>query len=219
MFTVLYENDDIIAVAKPENIASIPERRNTADSVVAILSRETDKKVWVVHRLDKEVSGVILFAKNAEIHRHLNRQFEERRIRKTYLGLVWGQLKETSGEIAYPVRAFGSGRMGVDHMKGKPALTGYQVLQVLDGFTLLNLFPHTGRRHQIRVHLYALGYPLAGDIRYGDRRIQETIPRLMLHASSITFEDRSKELIRVPCPLPESFRRVLDVHGFTAGIV
>ncbi len=219
MYTVLYENDDIIAVAKPENIASIPERRNTADSVVAILSRELDRKVYVVHRLDKEVSGVILFAKNAETHRRLNRQFEERRIHKTYLGLVWGQLKETSGEIAYPVRAFGSGRMGVDHAKGKPARTGYQVLQVLDGFTLLNLFPHTGRRHQIRVHLYALGYPLAGDIRYGDRRIQETIPRLMLHARSISFQNQDYEQIHVSCPLPESFRHVLGQHGFTDSIV
>jgi tRNA pseudouridine32 synthase / 23S rRNA pseudouridine746 synthase len=136
----------------------------------------------VVHRLDKEASGIILFAKNASMHQYLNIRFGERAVKKSYLALVFGELQEPSGNIKKRLREFGSGRMGVDDARGKESFTAFQVLKQLSGYTLLRLLPTTGRRHQLRVHLYSIGHPIVGDTRYGDKALQQGFPRLMLHA-------------------------------------
>lgn len=206
MFKVLYEDADILAIDKPENIATIPERQNKIESVHSILCSEYGNKIFIVHRIDKDVSGVVLFAKNRNAHKNLNEQFEKRRVLKTYIGLVWGNFKMDSGEIHLPIRKYGSGRMGIDVEKGKDSLTRFKVLSNYEGYSLLELHPITGRRHQIRVHLYAAGHPLLGDRRYGRKDKQKLFSRLMLHARSITFQMRSGNSKSIVSDLPESFK-------------
>ena len=117
---VLFENDDIIAVDKPEKLASIPERNRENVSLLKILSETLERKLYTVHRLDKQVSGVILFAKTPEAHRQLNQMFEHRQVHKTYMALVHGEITGQRGVIDKPLRCFGSGRMGEDIERGKP---------------------------------------------------------------------------------------------------
>jgi tRNA pseudouridine32 synthase / 23S rRNA pseudouridine746 synthase len=205
MVPVLYEDNDILAIDKPAGIASIPERDRSADSVLSILEKQTGQKLFIVHRLDKEVSGVMLFAKNAAAHRYLNEAFSMRSVRKTYRAVALGALKNDSGEIDAPVRQFGSGRMGVDEKRGKPSQTRYEVIKRLDDCTLLHAFPVTGRRHQIRVHFYHIGHPVAGDQLYGDKNIQKDFPRLMLHAEKIEFNSSSGKKIIVESKVPDNF--------------
>jgi tRNA pseudouridine32 synthase/23S rRNA pseudouridine746 synthase len=207
---VLTENDDILVVNKPEGLAAIPERLRRGDSLFEILSAERDGRLYIVHRLDKETSGVIVFAKNAQAHRRLNRQFQERLVSKTYLVLVHGLVAEDSGVIEAPLRQFGSGRVAVDPERGKACLTEFHVIKRLQAHTLVEARPRTGRRHQIRVHLYHLGHPIVGDPLYGDGAQQAAYPRLMLHAQTLLLRLPSGDDITLEAPIPESFQAVLD---------
>jgi RluA family pseudouridine synthase len=207
---ILLENDDVLVVNKPDGIASIPERDRSRVSVRSLLEAEGRGRIYVVHRLDKEVSGVLVLAKNAAVHRELNRQFELRQVRKTYLALVHGEVGQYQGLVERPLRAFGSGRMGVDDARGKPSSTEYRVMERMRGYTFLKVFPLTGRRHQIRVHLYSIGHPIVGDLRYGDRSLARQFPRLMLHARRVEFVLPSRERIAVEAPVPELFLRTLE---------
>jgi len=138
--------------------------------------------------LDKEVSGVLLYALTAEAHRFLNRAFERREVRKTYLAVVHGTPCPQAGVIARAVRAFGSGRMGVDDARGKPAQTRYETAGASGRYALLRLWPETGRRHQLRVHLYSVGHPIAGDTRYGSAEQRAGgHPRPMLTAAGLAL--------------------------------
>ena len=148
---------------------------------------------------------MILFAKTPAMHRYLNDQFSARQVHKTYLALVHGVIEPDEGVIDLPLREFGSGRMGVDRQRGKPSVTAYQVIRRCDPYTLLSLHPLTGRRHQLRVHLYSTGHPIVGDLRYGDRTVQAGYPRLMLHAQSISLPLPSDGHVDVECPPPASF--------------
>jgi tRNA pseudouridine32 synthase/23S rRNA pseudouridine746 synthase len=139
----------------------------------------------------------MLFAKNAPAHKYLNEAFFARNVHKTYLALVHGTIIEDKGEIDRPIRQFGSGRMGIDEKNGKPSLTRFEAIKRSDDHTLLHAFPVTGRRHQIRVHLYHIGHPIVGDQRYGDRNIQKNFPRLMLHAERIEFKNAEGKEISV----------------------
>ena len=207
---VIFEDDDIAAVDKPENLASIPTRAAGETSVLSLLALRYPHKLFVVHRLDKEVSGVMLFAKNARAHKSLNAQFFNRSVKKTYLLVAHGVIAEDGGVIDKPVRQFGSGRMGVDEAKGKQSITEFSVLNRSGNFSFVRAVPRTGRRHQIRVHFYSIGHPIAGDPRYGNAGSREAFPRLMLHAASITFAFPSGGIKTVESPLPESFTKVLN---------
>jgi RluA family pseudouridine synthase len=201
---VLFEDDDFLAVHKPENIASIPERLGGRDSVVQMLRQRRGEKLFVVHRLDKEVSGVLVFARNAAAHKYLNDKFSSREVRKLYFAIVHGVILEEGGSVNRPLRQFGSGRMGVDD-RGKPAETSFDVEERLRKYTVVQAYPHTGRRHQLRVHLYSIGHPVVGDVRYGDRSLQEKYPRLMLHALSVSFVLPNGERIKIQADPPRSF--------------
>ena len=202
---LLYDDDGVIAVDKPAGIASIPERDRSDQSVKSLLEKQSGQRLFVVHRLDKEVSGVMLFARTAAAHRSLNEAFFNRNVHKTYRALVLGPVKEDKGEIDAPIRQFGSGRMGIDEKKGKPSITRYEVIKRSDAATLLHAFPVTGRRHQIRVHFYHIGHPVAGDPLYGDKNLQKNYPRLMLHAERIEFICSSGIKISVEAKVPEEF--------------
>ena len=207
---VLFENADVVAVSKPEGVASIPERSMAKPSLLDSLQLTVGGKLYIVHRLDKEVSGVMLFAKNPASHGCINDQFARREVSKTYLALCHGAFEREKGTIDKPIRAYGSGRMGIDGKRGKPSATAYSVVRRVGPCALVNAYPATGRRHQVRVHFYSIGHPIVGDRRYGDDEIQRRFPRLMLHALSVSFRLPSGESITVECPVPESFSAVVD---------
>jgi tRNA pseudouridine32 synthase / 23S rRNA pseudouridine746 synthase len=206
---ILFEDNDVCAVDKPEGLTSIPGSEQGKDTLLGLVSKQYPDKLFVVHRLDKDVSGVMLFAKNAAAHKSLNDQFAGRTVKKTYCALVVGVMDKSDGTIAKPIRQFGSGRMGVDELAGKPSATDFKVVERLAEYTLVNAFPKTGRKHQIRVHFYSIGHPIAGDTRYGDKEKAKLFPRMMLHAHSITFTSPSGGEKTVESVLPQSFATVL----------
>jgi tRNA pseudouridine32 synthase / 23S rRNA pseudouridine746 synthase len=207
--SILFEDDALLAVGKPEGLSSIPESDVAAPSVLSVLSAQQDAKLYIVHRLDKEVSGVILFAKTADAHRTLCEQFASRAVHKTYLALVHGVVASDAGTMDMPLREFGSGRMGVDPLAGKSSLTEFRTVRRFARLSLMEASPQTGRRHQIRVHFYSIGHPIVGDVRYGDRAMQARFPRLMLHARRIEFTHPSGQRIAVESPAPDTFRAAL----------
>lgn len=205
---VLFENADYLAVDKPEGVVSVAEAGK--GGLPELLKDVFPGKLYPVHRLDRESSGVIVYAKNADAHRHLNSQFDRREVRKTYLAVTLGAIEANRGSVKAPIREFGSGRMGVDAKRGKPSSSEFKVAERLEGATLVRVNPATGRRHQIRVHLYHIGHPIAGDLKYGDRTLQGRYPRLMLHALEIEFALLSGERVTVEAPVPPSFEAVLQ---------
>lgn len=210
MIPILFENEDIVAVDKAEGLVAIPERRRQSQSLLDMLSIERGEKLYIVHRLDKETSGVMVFARNAEAHRFLNRQFETRAVVKTYLALTHGIIPGDEGVIDQPLRQFGSGRVAIDAERGKASISEFRVVERFQVHTLVEVRPMTGRRHQIRVHLYHLGHAVVGDPLYGDLSVQKDYPRLMLHAQGLTIHLPSGEDLALVAALPESFRAVLS---------
>lgn len=202
---ILYEDENLIAADKPEGLSSITENDTKLDSLHSLLEKKLNGKLFVVHRLDKEVSGVILYAKNSVTHKYINNQFADRKVKKYYTAVVHGAIKENEGVIKKPIREFGSGRMGIDDRKGKPSETKFNIVKRFRDYTLLELNPSTGRRHQLRVHLYSIGHPIAGDIRYGDKIIQEKFSRILLHAKSLEFQLLNGGTLFVEAPVPNSF--------------
>ncbi len=201
---ILYEDKHLVALNKPTGQIVIPGRGGKEEVPLAKeLERHLGRRVYVVHRLDRGASGVILFAKDARTHRDLNQQFELRAVKKTYLVCVQGCV-EKDGQVAAPLREYGSGRMGV-HVQGKPSRTDYRVKKSSSTATLLEVSPHTGRRHQIRVHLYSIGHPVLGDRVYGKERPVGGASRLMLHAWKIEFLKLNGERLCVEAPPPDNF--------------
>ncbi len=210
VFETLYEDANLVVVNKPEGLAAIPEQHPQEPSLFERLCAERGETLFIVHRIDKDTSGVILFARNADAHRYLNMEFETRRVRKVYLALTHGVVATDWGAIDKPLARFGSGRVGVNALRGKPSVTEYQVTRRLPAHTLVEAYPRTGRRHQIRVHLYSLGHPIVGDRLYGDRAIQRDCPRMMLHARTLTIRTPTGDELTVEAPVPESFTGVVD---------
>ncbi len=206
---VLYEDEDILAVDKPEGLAAIPERYGQGGSLFELLCAERREKLYIVHRIDKETSGLILFARNPKAHRRLNRQFETRAVEKLYLALVQGVIAEDGGTIDRPLRQFGSGRVAVDPERGKSSTTEFRVLDRFRSHTLVEARPRTGRRHQIRVHLYHIGHPIAGDPLYGDQAARQGFSRLMLHAWRSSLILPSDRRLTLEAPIPLSFQVAL----------
>ena len=207
---ILLEDDSMIIVDKPVAVPTIPER---LDAQGACLRKSVEEaigqKVFVVHRLDKDVSGLILFAKTLEAHRFFNLEFEHRRVSKTYLSLLWGYMEQSSGVIDKPIRQFGSGRMGIDDDQGKASQTDFQVVERWKDLTLVEASPRTGRRHQLRVHFYSLGHPIVGDTRYHMPRWAESLPRLMLHAWKLKIRHPAGRYVELECAPPPAFEETL----------
>jgi RluA family pseudouridine synthase len=203
---VLHEDERLIALAKPAGVATAPGGGiPPGASLQELVGGHIGGKAFLVHRLDRETSGVIVFATTAEAHRELSRQFEDRQVTKRYLALVAGHIEARQGEVTQPIREFGSGRVGVDS-KGREAVTRWKLRERLPSAGLLEVEPMTGRRHQIRVHLYAIGHPILGDTRYGDPRPVGRAPRLMLHAADLILADG----LRLTAEPPPDFIEVLE---------
>ncbi|MDD4005426.1 MAG: RluA family pseudouridine synthase [Elusimicrobiaceae bacterium] len=207
---ILYEDSEIIAVNKPEGLLTIPGREGSAEpSLLDWLARRAGAKIFVVHRLDRPVSGAVVFARNELAHRELCQAFEARTVEKHYLALAQGQFESFSGTINKPLREFGSGRVGVDPGGGKPSVTSYFVLEKLYGYSLLDIELVTGRRHQIRAHFYSIGHPLVGDPEYGDPEKQACYPRLMLHSHTLRLPRAGRRALEITAPAPDSFTAVI----------
>ena len=182
---VIFEDDRLLAADKPAGRPTIPGRGDLAEALNAELERRLGAKLFVVHRLDLEASGVVVFAKDAETHRLLCAQFEGRAAKKVYLAAVAGAMTG-EGVVDLPLKEFGSGRVATSP-DGRKARTRWRVERVWRAASLLRVEPETGRRHQIRAHLCGIGHPILGDPRYGPPpRPIGGVKRLMLHALSLT---------------------------------
>jgi RluA family pseudouridine synthase len=204
---ILFADPAILIVNKPANVATIPGGWNTDSSSLVRTLESTFGRIWVVHRLDKVTSGVVVFARNAEIHRALNTLFEKREIHKIYHAIIIGSPTWDEHIARHPLRSNvgHSHRTIVDPEKGKPAETFFQILERFDNFTLLQAIPRTGRTHQIRVHAYALGFPLVADKLYGAPE-SDLIRRPALHAYSIAFtHPQTGEQVSFSAPYPQDF--------------
>lgn len=201
---VLYHDDALLAVNKPAGLPTLPDGYRSAAPYLVGLLQEAFGRLWVVHRLDKETSGVLLLARTADAHRDLNRQFQEHVARKTYHALVVGRPAWGERVIDLPLRPDGDRRHRtvIDPTAGKPAITACRVLEPLGDYTLIEVRPTTGRPHQIRAHLAAAGLPLVGDLLYASQagRLQgedgarlhrlladAPLARLGLHACTLTI--------------------------------
>jgi len=185
---VLHVDDQILVVDKPAGISVLPDGWEP-DTPYLVQQLEAEfSKLWVVHRLDKVTSGVMVFARSAESHRALNTQFEQHTAAKIYHAICNGNPKWEGHTARHPLRinVGHSHRTVVDHSHGKPSETHFKVLQRYQDCALLEAVPATGRTHQVRVHAYALGHPLVGDILYS-APLTELIDRPALHALSLTF--------------------------------
>jgi len=216
---ILYQDDECVAVMKPIGVAAVPERIADEACLSALLERQLGRRVLPVHRLDKEVSGVILYALTAEAHRFLNCAFERRDVSKSYLAVTHGIVGPDAGVIARPLREYGSGRMGVDDARGKPSETRFDVARRSARYSLVRLQPLTGRRHQLRVHLYSIGHPIAGDTRYGAPDLRTGHPRLMLTATGLALRLPSGTDLALAGHVPRDFAEAArDVYGLDTAL-
>lgn len=204
---VVFEDERLVAAAKPSGQPTIPGRGAIGEALNRELERRRGRRLYVVHRLDREASGVVVFAKDAQTHRRLCALFERRAVEKVYLAAVAGAWSG-SGETDAPLKEFGSGRVA-PAPGGKAARTRWRVERTWADASLLRVTPETGRKHQIRAHLCALGHPVLGDVLYGPApRPVGGAPRLMLHALSLAFEAGRRYALAAPPP--PDFAAVLD---------
>ena len=219
---ILYEDDDLAVVVKPRGMVVHPAAGHPDGTLVNALLFQLDSlggiggelRPGIVHRLDKETSGLMLVAKNDETQEMLSRMLKDREIEKHYRALAEGKFREPEGEIDAPIDRSKKDRkkMTVDP-EGRPALTRWKTLAEGRGCTLLDVHILTGRTHQIRVHLKSIGHPVCGDELYGNPKGVK-VPCLMLHAYSLCFEHpRTKEKMLFSAELPEDFVKGLKSNG------
>ena len=185
---ILHSDHQVVLVDKPSGLLSVPGKgEDLADCLIARLQRVFPDAL-LVHRLDRDTSGVMIFAMTPHAQRHLGLQFEKRQTKKTYVARVWGEMADKSGTVDLPLIVDWPNRplQMVDHENGRKAVTDWRVVRKGGGETRVRLMPQTGRSHQLRVHMLALGHPILGDPFYatGQARVY---PRLMLHSETLQF--------------------------------
>lgn len=230
--SILYESADFVAIEKPAGLATIPGRVET-DSALEQLARQIglpksgndDPRLRVVHRLDKDTSGVLLFAKHVAAQRHVSHQFQNNRVEKEYLAIVGGTPAEKEGIIEAPIGVHPTDKKRMHVTKhGRPAVTAWRIEQAYRRYALVRCFPKTGKTHQIRVHLTHIGHSLAVDPIYGSsaglflsqfkrgyrpkpgEEERPLINRLTLHAEKLRFEALDGSHVEITSPPPKDFR-------------
>ncbi len=235
---IIFENDDFAVIDKPAGVLMHPARPNDpvtgtvagwlADAypqTTAIVDPYSqEKKYGIVHRLDKETSGVMVIAKTQAAFDELKRQFQSRSVEKTYQALVWGKMPQPSGTIVRPIAKSREGTKRTtrprEHQMVRPAQTEWRVMQTLEDtvlrngmpLTLLSLHPLTGRTHQLRVHCAAAGHPILGDYLYGgatSEQYRKILGRVFLHAATLSFSYQGTTY-SYAAPLPEPLQGFLD---------
>lgn len=183
---ILHDDHELLAVNKPAGLLSVPGKgAHLADCLLARV-QEAFPTALLVHRLDRDTSGVMVFALTPHAQRHLGLQFERRKTKKTYVARVWGEMAEDEGTVDLPLIVDWPNRprQKVDHAAGRSAVTDWRVVRVEEGTTRVRLYPHTGRSHQLRVHMAEIGHPILGDPFYATGPARD-FPRLMLHSESL----------------------------------
>ena len=216
---IIHEDNDIIVVDKPVNLVVHPPQKNYHKTLVNVLiglnkelAPTEPLRPGVVHRLDKETSGVMVLAKNKHSYDVLVNQFKERKVKKEYRAIVWGNLKEDKMTVDLPLARDKKNRlkMKVSFLKSKKALTDIEVIKRLADATYLKIKLLTGRMHQIRVHLKFLGFPIVGDKKYG---LKDKYKQLFLHAKTLQFQHpKSARLVKFDSAVPERFNIFLAEH-------
>ncbi len=185
---ILHEDHEVIVVDKPSGLLSVPGKgEHLADCLVARIQAAFPTAL-LVHRLDRDTSGVMVFGLTPHAQRHLGKQFENRQTKKTYVARVWGEMTDKTGTVDLPLIVDWPNRprQMVDHENGKPALTDYRVMRKGNGETRVRLFPKTGRSHQLRIHMKEIGHPILGDPFYAEGPARD-FSRLMLHSETLQF--------------------------------
>jgi RluA family pseudouridine synthase len=236
-FPVLYRDDDLLVIDKPSGWLCIPDRYDPDAPVVVRDLRETEGELFVVHRIDKDTSGVLIFARNEEAHRGLSEAFETHAVAKTYLAIARGSPSWDEESCDLPLKVDGDRRHRtiIDAARGKASLTRFKVLERYrgSGFSaaLVEARPETGRTHQIRVHLTALGFPILCDPLYGSPEPlflskvkgkwkgdawseRPLLTRTALHALSVEFlHPRTGAAMKIEAPLPKDMRASVTQLG------
>jgi 23S rRNA pseudouridine1911/1915/1917 synthase len=215
---ILYEDRDLLIVNKPAGLVVHPAYKHPVDTLVdAIFARQAERnepRPWLVHRLDRDTSGAVVFAKTETARRSLARQFASRSVHKLYLAVVCGKLEPMSGLIDAPLqRDPNDRRRTIIVPTGQPSQTWYSVLASSGTYALVLAEPRTGRTHQIRAHLASRGAPLAGDICYDELRQEDTVaaPRVMLHAWQFSCtHPATGEAIQILAPMPRDMKQYID---------
>lgn len=216
---IIYKDKDVIAVNKPAGMVVFSENKEEL-SVAKILSEKFpelnsvgEERKGAVHRLDKDTTGVVLFAKSNEALAFLQKQFSKRRVKKKYIALVFREVKEDKGRIESFLSRSPKDRRKQRSLpdKGKKAVTFFKVIKRFEKFTLLIASPKTGRKHQIRCHLASLGHPIVGDKLYcfKDLKSPESVKRQLLHAFSIEIKTPSGKDLKIKTNIPEDIKDVL----------
>ena len=187
--TILYQDEDILVLDKPAELLTVPGKALEHRDSLQIRVQRVFPTATIVHRLDMATSGILIMALNKPAHVNLSRQFENRLTSKTYFARVFGHVERDSGKIDLPLICDWPNRpkQMVDHEHGKPSQTHWQVIQRDAKSTLVELTPITGRSHQLRVHMLALGHPILGDRLYAHEEAKVNNPRLCLHAQMHEF--------------------------------
>lgn len=216
---IVYEDQDVVVVNKPQGMVVHPSAGHPKGTLVnALLYHVKDLssingvvRPGIVHRIDKDTSGLLMVAKNDTAHEALAKQLKDKTSLRKYIALVHGEIPHEKGRIEAPIgRSKVNRKMQAVVENGKPAVTHFEVLERFDGFTLVELQLETGRTHQIRVHMQYIGYPLAGDPLYGPKKTIKGNGQF-LHAKLLGFEHpRTHEQMVFEAPLPEIFQKTLE---------
>ena len=185
---ILHDDHQVLLVDKPSGLLSVPGKgEHLADCLLARVQAAFPMAL-LVHRLDRDTSGVMVFALTPHAQRHLGLQFEKRQTKKTYVARVWGEMAEKTGTVDLPLIVDWENRplQMVDHENGRQAQTDWRVIRSKNGESRVRLMPRTGRSHQLRVHMLALGHPILGDPFYATGEARDH-PRLMLHSETLQF--------------------------------
>ncbi|MDA3887474.1 MAG: pseudouridine synthase [Allgaiera sp.] len=201
---VLHHDHHLLVLNKPAGLLTVPGKGPELSDCLIARAQAVFPEALLVHRLDRDTSGVIVFALTKQAQRDLSLQFEQRKTKKIYVARLWGDLAEKTGTVDLPLIVDWPNRplQHVDHENGKPALTDWRVLRHEDGTTRVCLMPQTGRSHQLRVHMKEIGHPILGDPFYSEGPAR-AFPRLMLHAESlrVNHPDGGRgTTFKAPCP-------------------
>lgn len=203
--TVVAADDDLVVLDKPSGLLTVPGKDPAMADCLEARARARFPTAAVCHRLDKDTSGILVMALNKPALGHIGQEFEQRRAKKTYVARVWGDVAGDEGEIDLPLATDWENkpRQRVDYERGRQSRTGWRVeAREPGGITRLRLFPHTGRTHQLRVHLRALGHPIIGDSFYATGAALAAADRLQLHAEELAFNHPQGHWVHYVIPAP-----------------